>query len=130
MATAKPCGTYYVCQRCTACCRWPGDVILEEGEAEKIAGYLDLTLDEFVQKHTKLSANRRHLSLLDYENHTCVWLDGNDCSLQAVKPRQCAGFPNEWNFKGWKSHCEARPVPMADWLASQEKREDASKGEK
>ncbi|MBK1835564.1 YkgJ family cysteine cluster protein [Roseibacillus ishigakijimensis] len=112
MAAATHKGVYYVCQRCTACCRWPGDVVLEEGEAEKIAAYLELPLDAFIQEHTQLSANRRHLSLKENPDHSCVWLEGNDCTLQAVKPSQCAGFPNKWNFKGWKSYCEAIPVPL------------------
>ena len=25
---------HYVCQRCTACCKWPGDVRLEEDELQ------------------------------------------------------------------------------------------------
>ena len=29
--------TYYVCQRCTACCKWPGDVRIEEDEID-VAG--------------------------------------------------------------------------------------------
>ena len=30
---------HYVCQRCTACCRWPGDVRVEEEEIARIAGF-------------------------------------------------------------------------------------------
>jgi hypothetical protein len=29
-----------------------------------------------------------------------------------VKPEQCAGFPNKWNFTGWRQVCEAIPVPV------------------
>jgi Fe-S-cluster containining protein len=111
MAAATEEGVYYVCQRCTACCKWPGDVILEEGEAEKIAGFLEMEVDAFIQEHTKLSENRKHLSLNENPDHSCVWLDGKDCRLQEVKPGQCAGFPNVWNFKGWRKWCEAMPVP-------------------
>ena len=38
-------------------------------------------------------------------------LDGNRCTIQAVKPIQCRGFPNQWNFPGWRKVCEAIPVP-------------------
>ena len=43
---------------------------------------------------------------------TFIFLDGIDCTIQAVKPRQCRGFPNEWNFAGWRKHCEAVPVAV------------------
>ena len=33
---------HYVCQRCTACCKWPGDVRLEEDEILPIAEFLGL----------------------------------------------------------------------------------------
>jgi hypothetical protein len=29
-----------------------------------------------------------------------------------VKPEQCSGFPNKWNFPGWRQVCEAIPVPI------------------
>jgi Fe-S-cluster containining protein len=114
MAAATEKDVHYVCQRCTACCRWPGDVILEDGEAERIAGFLEMEVHDFIQQHTQLSDNRRHLSLRENPDHSCVWLEGKDCSLQEVKPVQCAGFPNVWNFKGWRKWCEAIPVPIEE----------------
>ena len=39
-----------------------------------------------------------------------IFLEGRDCAIQPVKPRQCAGFPNTWNFPGWREACEAVPV--------------------
>lgn len=101
---------YYQCQRCTNCCRWPGDVHLTEGDISSIAAFLGLSEYEFVQKHTKISRRRTGLSLLEHKNGTCVWLEGIDCRLQAVKPEQCRGFPNAWNFPGWRDMCEAVEV--------------------
>jgi uncharacterized protein len=102
----------YVCQRCTACCKWPGDVRLEDGEIAPIAAFLGLDEAEFIARHTRLRANRRGLSLLEKENHECVMLDGNSCRIHPVKPSQCAGFPNKWNFPGWRQVCEAIAVPV------------------
>ena len=31
--------------------------------------------------------------------------------LQPVKPLQCRGFPNTWNFPGWRKVCEAVEGP-------------------
>lgn len=106
--------TYYVCQRCTACCRWPGDVRLEEDEIPRIAAYLDLTEDDFIERYTRLRTNRRGLSLIEKPNHECIMLRKGACRIHEVKPRQCAGFPNRWNFPGWEKECEAKPIPMAD----------------
>jgi uncharacterized protein len=41
---------------------------------------------------------------------TCVFLEGRNCRIHPVKPDQCAGFPNTWNFPGWREVCEAIPV--------------------
>lgn len=104
----------YVCQRCTACCRWPGDVRIEEDEIGRIAGFLGIGEDEFISRYTRLRTNRQGLSLLEKENHECIMLEGNSCRIHEVKPSQCAGFPNKWNFPGWRDVCEAVPVKRED----------------
>ena len=64
---------------------------------------------DFVQKFTRLRPHRDGLSLLDKENGECIFLEGGDCRVQEAKPIQCRGFPNRWNFPGWRSVCEAVP---------------------
>jgi Fe-S-cluster containining protein len=51
------------------------------------------------------------LALLDQDDGSCSFLQGNDCSIQAVKPQQCRDFPNGWNFPGWREACKAIEVP-------------------
>ncbi len=109
---------YYVCQRCTACCKWPGDVRIEEHEISRISGFLDLTDGEFLARFTRLRTNRQGLSLIEKENHHCIMLDGNSCRIHPVKPAQCSGFPNTWNFPGWRQVCEAIPIPVRNELDS------------
>ncbi|MFN0128832.1 MAG: YkgJ family cysteine cluster protein [Verrucomicrobiales bacterium] len=101
---------FFQCQRCTACCRWPGEVRIREDEVAAIAGYLGLGVRDFVHGHTRLTGNRQGLSLLEHEDGTCVWLEGVDCRLQPVKPLQCREFPNTWNFPGWRDVCRAVEV--------------------
>lgn len=105
---------YYVCQRCTACCRWPGDVRVGDDEIGRIAEFLGMAEDEFVQRFTRLRSDRQGLSIRERENHECVMLENGGCRIHAVKPVQCAGFPNRWNFSGWRKVCEARPIPVAE----------------
>lgn len=107
-------GTYYVCQRCTACCRWPGDVRLEKDEIAPIAEFLGLGEAEFIEKFTRLRTNRQGLSLIEQDDHACIMLEGGGCRIHPVKPSQCAGFPNRWNFPGWRKVCEAQPLPIGE----------------
>ncbi len=83
---------------------------LTEEDIREISGYLGLSEPEFIEKHTRLHADRAGLALLDKENGECAMLDGRDCRIQAVKPVQCRGFPNTWNFPGWREVCEAKAV--------------------
>lgn len=108
---------HYSCQRCTNCCRWPGFVKIDADETAPIAQFLGLSEDDFIQRFTTLRPERDGLALVQRptaadgtEDHACIFLDGRDCRIQPVKPRQCAGFPNTWNFPGWRESCEARPI--------------------
>lgn len=105
-------GVHYACQRCTRCCRWPGDVRLEDDEIPHIAAYLHMAEHDFIHRYTRLRTNRQGLSLIEKENHECIMLEGNACKIHAVKPAQCAGFPNTWNFPGWEQVCEAIPIAI------------------
>lgn len=101
---------YYQCQRCANCCKWPGDVIITDAEADQIANFLGLPANEFIERFTRLRANRQGLSIDDKPNGECLFLDGIDCQINPVKPAQCAGFPNAWKFPGWRKVCEAKPI--------------------
>lgn len=105
-------GMRYVCQRCGNCCRWPGEVPITEEETARIADFLGLDLYDFVARFTEVRRNRTGLTIREKENDECVFLDGIECKIQPVKPVHCAGFPNRWNFPGWRKVCEAIPVPL------------------
>ena len=102
--------TQFACQRCTNCCRWPGQVKLTEQEIISISQFLGLSEHEFVQRFTRLRPARDGLALMDKPNGECIFLDDKDCTIHPVKPGQCQGFPNEWNFPGWRKVCKAIEV--------------------
>lgn len=105
----------YRCQRCTNCCRWPGFVALSNSEIPEIARFLKMNEWDFIQRYTQLRPNRQGLALIDQGNGACVFLEGKDCAIQSVKPSHCKGFPNTWNFPGWRDVCEAIPLrPCVD----------------
>jgi Fe-S-cluster containining protein len=105
-----PAPVWYQCQRCTNCCRWSGFVALSDEDVARISEFLGLSEWDFIQDYTRLRPNRSGLALTDSGNGACVFLKGRDCAIQAVKPAQCTGFPNQWNFPGWREVCEAVPV--------------------
>jgi Fe-S-cluster containining protein len=98
------------CQRCTACCRWPGQVRLTGHEITCLAAHLRLDEHQFIQQFTRLTTDRSGLAL-------SIFLTGEDCSVQPVKPQQCRDFPNLWNFPGFEEHCRAIPreVSGGEW---------------
>ena len=102
--------SYYQCQCCGNCCKWPGDIWITEEEIPKIARFVGFSPLEFIERFTRLTNNRRGLSIIDKPNGECVFLEGNECTIQPVKPPQCSGFPNDWNFPGWQDICEAIPM--------------------
>jgi len=106
--------TYYACQRCTACCRWPGEVRVTEAEIQALARHLGLSEDDFIQYHTRVRVDRLGLSLMEKPNGECIFLGGADCTVQPVKPRQCREFPNLWRFPGFQDYCQAVPREVSD----------------
>jgi len=102
---------HYACQRCTACCKWPGDVRIDDRDIPAIARFLSLVEQDFLERFTCVRSNRQGLPLLGKDDHECIMLDGNACRIHPVKPEQCSGFPNKWNFPGCRQVCAAIPVP-------------------
>ena len=102
-------GVFLECQRCTACCRWPGQVLLGDAEITRLAAFLGLSEHDFIQQNTRLRQDRRGLALQEQPDGACIFLHGNDCSVQSVKPQQCRDFPNLWNFPGFEKFCRAIP---------------------
>ena len=100
------------CQRCTACCRWPGQVRLTDEELTRLAAFKGISEHEFIQRFTRVRSDRQGLALQEKSNHECIFLEGDDCSVQPVKPQQCKDFPNLWNFPGFEKVCHAIPVDL------------------
>ncbi|MCK5528633.1 MAG: YkgJ family cysteine cluster protein [Kiritimatiellae bacterium] len=94
------------CKQCGECCRAHGYVKLRPGEAEDIAEFLEMPLYDFTSEYTRLTHDRRTLSLTENDNGSCRFLDGNNCTIDKVKPLQCRTFPFKWRFPGWEKICK------------------------
>jgi Fe-S-cluster containining protein len=84
-------------------------VRLADEEIARLAAFKGLSEHDFIQRFTRLSPDRRGLALQEKAGSECVFLDGDDCSVQPVKPQQCCDFPNLWNFPGFEQVCRAIP---------------------
>lgn len=86
---------------------------MTDAEIMRLAAFKGLSEHEFIQRFTRLRHDRQGLSLQEKPNHECIFLEGNDCSVQPVKPQQCKAFPNLWNFPGSEKICHAIPVELS-----------------
>ena len=80
---------------------------LAEREVDAIARFLRLGVPEFLAAHTRLTADRRSLSLNEKADGACAFLAGDDCLIHDAKPQQCRDFPARWNFPGFEALCQA-----------------------
>ena len=78
------------------CCRWPGDVWLANEDIARLADHFGLDEQTFIDRYTRLAANRKLLSLREGEGDDCILLEGDRCSAYEARPRQCRGYPDEW----------------------------------
>ncbi len=86
-------GLRFICQRCGSCCgKEPGFVWVTERELEKMAQFLKLSREAFVQAYVRQVGNR--WSLREKPNWDCVLHDRErGCLVYPVRPRQCRSLP-------------------------------------
>ena len=82
---------------------------MTDAEIARLAEFKRQSEHDFIQQSTRLGQDRQRLVLQEKANGECVFLEGNDCEVQSVKPQQCRDFPNLWNFPGFEKTCHAIP---------------------
>jgi Fe-S-cluster containining protein len=113
-------GLHFKCTECGQCCTGsPGYVWVSSSEAEAIAEFLQISIDEFIQKYTRRIGNR--ISLKEHSRtYDCTFLKGKKCQIYGVRPKQCRTFPwwpenlktpNHW--KETAARCEGIDHPDA-----------------
>ncbi|MBN1900133.1 YkgJ family cysteine cluster protein [Candidatus Sumerlaeota bacterium] len=83
------------CQQCGECCSGEGVVNVTEEEISRIADYLGVSVEEFKEKWTRAAFFKGYW-LQEKPNKDCIFLEGNQCVIQPVKPEQCRSFPFSW----------------------------------
>jgi uncharacterized protein len=82
---------------------------LTDEAVARLASFKGISEVDFIQKFTRLAHDRRGLALQEKADGGCIFLEGDECSVQPVKPQQCRDFPNLWNFPGFEKVCRALP---------------------
>jgi len=89
-------------------------VRLSEAEITRLAAFKGLGENEFIQQFTRLRWDRGGLALKEQPDGACIFLEGENCAVQPVKPQQCREFPNLWNFPGFEKICHAIPREVSE----------------
>ena len=102
------------CIRCGVCCTGAGFVNIGPDECARIADFLGLPLQEFIDQYTRHEPGYERW-LIDGEgpDEPCVFLERDadglaGCRIQGdAKPVQCSTFPMKWRIRGFEKWCGA-----------------------
>ncbi|MBR1871068.1 MAG: YkgJ family cysteine cluster protein [Kiritimatiellae bacterium] len=86
------------CLGCGACCRIKDGIVrVGDGEIARIAAFLGMDENSFIERECEIAPDRKGLMLRSTEDGACVWLTtSNRCRINQVKPDQCRTFPFSW----------------------------------
>lgn len=87
---------------------------MSDEEIARLAAFQSVSEHDFIQQFTRLRHDRQGLALQEKPDGGCIFLEGNDCAVQPVKPWQCREFPNLWNFPGFEKICHAVPREVTE----------------
>ena len=87
---------------------------MTDTEIARLAAFKGLSENEFIQQFTRLRHDRQGLALKEQPDGACIFLEGENCAVQPVKPQQCREFPNLWNFPGFEKICHAIPREVSE----------------
>lgn len=103
----------FVCRRCGTCCTGDGYVNVTDAECERIAEFLDIAVERFLDEYTRRERGfARYLVDGPGADLPCVFLRREPgrpgrCLVQGpAKPRQCEDFPRKWKQAGSDRWCE------------------------
>ena len=102
------------CRACANCCRVAATPISER-DVERLAKYLRLRAQEFLERYTEVDPEDGE-RVLKRNGSGCIFLDGNDCTVYEVRPDNCVDFPHlvrgngsiasrMWQFVDRASYC-------------------------
>ena len=112
------------CTRCANCCK-KMTVRLTRSDIKRIAKHLQMTVDEFTDRYLVEDGERE--GLLTLREKPCPFLGSDDrCTIYAVRPACCRGFPytdkEGFVFSTFMHANNARLCPAVYWIVEQMRR--------
>lgn len=117
-------GLRFECTGCGQCCTGgPGYIWVNDDEICAMAAHLNLSLQEFADRHLRKINGRLSLRE-DPVNFDCTFLKDNKCSIYHLRPTQCRTFPwwptllktkKDWEEASFRCEgisCSAPVVPL------------------
>jgi uncharacterized protein len=82
----------FECRLCGACCYGEGGIFLAENEGRRIADFLGISVEIFLQQHCETRHDRVYLRV--GEENYCIFYDQEKkCGIHPVKPGRCSLWP-------------------------------------
>lgn len=89
-------GLKFSCRQCSFCCRgFPGVVLMDETDLERLAKWADVTREQFIQMYCRWVESDdgfEYLSLREKRNMECIFWN-NGCESYEARPVQCRTYP-------------------------------------
>ena len=86
---------HFKCQQSGNCCRCEGYVYPSFDDQKKMAARLNMTLSEFLHRHTRMYKGHRVLATPDFQTQ-CMLDDQNSCRVYEARPDACRTYP-DWD---------------------------------
>ncbi len=83
----------FECQKSGNCCRREGMVYVTIPDMQKMATFLGLQLNAFIQQFCKRE-NGWYVVASPTHRPNCFLKDDNTCSVYALRPKSCKDYPN------------------------------------
>jgi len=81
------------CRSCANCCK-VAETDVTERDIKRLAKYLGITPQQFINEYTTTSAFEQKEPILRRRETGCIFLEGNDCTIYDARPDTCRDFPH------------------------------------
>jgi len=92
-------GKSFECTKCGDCCRWEGYIFLVPDDIKRLADYHGMSFDEYKKRYTEFHGSSIVLKNKENSSNECVYLKDNKCSINTIKPKQCADYPTKFELR-------------------------------
>ncbi len=82
----------FECQLCGTCCQGEGGIYLAEAEIDRIADFLNVSREIFLEKYCLAKNGRIYIHVREEDGYCHFAVEGK-CTIHPVKPSPCRAWP-------------------------------------